>query len=299
MSTEARRLSVLVAEVCGSTQLAERLGTAEASRAAERCLHRMERAASVSTHAFMRTVGEQLQVGYDSADAAAHAAIEIQSRVDALPPVSGINLAVRIAFDHGEVEESAGQYFGAPFETAARLVELSKPGQVLTSAATMALLATDTQQRMRLVDSLQVQSGNATVAVSELPWSRSEEASKTRLSPPPAVSRDTRLRLRHGTNELWVDAELPKLRFGRDPHADLITHDNRASRNHGRIERRHDKFILIDESTNGTFIKYMDEPEFMLRHEETILRGKGLVGFGHSTEDSESREELLEFEVIV
>ena len=69
--------------------------------------------------------------------------------------------------------------------------------------------------------------------------------------------------------------------------------DRKASRLHARIERRRDKFVLVDVSSNGTYCTVNDEPEIMLRREELILRGSGRICFGHAYADDAA--ESVEF----
>jgi predicted component of type VI protein secretion system len=54
-----------------------------------------------------------------------------------------------------------------------------------------------------------------------------------------------------------------------------------ASRLHARIERRRDKFVLVDQSSNGTYVTVDGEKEILLRREELVLRGRGQITFGH------------------
>ena len=82
------------------------------------------------------------------------------------------------------------------------------------------------------------------------------------------------------------------LTLGRDPQNDVVIGDRMASRMHARIERRRDKFVLVDQSSNGTYVKVEGEAEIHLRREELVLRGGGRVSFGHSRND-ESGEVLL------
>ena len=82
---------------------------------------------------------------------------------------------------------------------------------------------------------------------------------------------------------------------GRDASCQLVVPDRMASRQHARIERRRDKFILIDISTNGTFVEFDGEAEMVLRREEVMLRGKGRIALGHSM--SGLPEETIYFEV--
>ncbi len=85
--------------------------------------------------------------------------------------------------------------------------------------------------------------------------------------------------------------------MGRDPSCGLVIRDARASRVHARIERQRDKFILFDQSTNGTFLKIGDEEIVVLRHESMPLHGTGCIGFGHSAE--EAGEDALEYTLSV
>lgn len=61
----------------------------------------------------------------------------------------------------------------------------------------------------------------------------------------------------------------------------MINHSG-ASRIHATIERRRDKWVLIDHSTNGTFVTFAGERELRLHREELILRGDGIISFGQS-----------------
>jgi class 3 adenylate cyclase len=293
MSSEPRSICVLFADISGSSRLYEKLGDAEALHAVERCLKRMERAAATANGHIVKTLGDELMVTFDSAEAAVHAAIEIQQRVIALPPVSGITLAIRIGFHFGPVIEEKGDVFGDTVNIASRLADLANAGQVLTSTETLALLSAELRERTRVLDALSI-SGEGDVV--EILWNRGDEDLTLKYSAQPVVPRDTRVRLRYGEQEMWLGALHPEATFGRDPHADIVTQDSRASREHGRIERRRDKYVLIDQSTNGTYLKFLGESEIALRREEAILRGRGRISFGHSSEDE--GDDLLEFEVV-
>jgi len=65
-----------------------------------------------------------------------------------------------------------------------------------------------------------------------------------------------------------------------------------VSRAHAMVERRRDKFILIDHSSNGTYVTVNGEPEALLRREEFVLRGHGWISFGQSRATS---PEVVEF----
>jgi len=117
----------------------------------------------------------------------------------------------------------------------------------------------------------------------ELIWQESEEE-LTAMSTRPAI-RPVGLKLTHGARDLDLDQNSPPISLGRDAQNDVVIMDRKASRLHARIERRRDKFVIVDLSSNGTFCTVKGESEIMLRREELILRGSGRLSFGHSGED--------------
>ncbi len=81
--------------------------------------------------------------------------------------------------------------------------------------------------------------------------------------------------------------------FGRDPANTVVVTDPTASRLHARVELRGGKFILIDQSSYGTFVTIDGGSEIRLRREEMILHGSGIIAFGHSARDTGA--EVVEF----
>ena len=74
--------------------------------------------------------------------------------------------------------------------------------------------------------------------------------------------------------------------LGRGKKADMVVNDTMASREHARIECRRDKFVLTDQSTNGTYVVTADGPAY-LRREETTLTGEGKISFGRELAEAE------------
>jgi class 3 adenylate cyclase len=81
------------------------------------------------------TTGDGFVVVFDGAERAIHAAQEIGQAA------SGIGLEVRAAVHTGEIELEGGNVRGAAMHIAARIVDLTEPGQVYVSWATRELLA--------------------------------------------------------------------------------------------------------------------------------------------------------------
>lgn len=295
MSTLQQNLCVLFADVSGSNRLYEKLGDAEAAHAVERCIKRMERAVAVHSGRIVKIIGDEMMAVFGDAESAVQSACEIQERIDALPPVSGVKLSIRAGLHCGPAIEENSDVFGETVNIAARMVSLAKGGQIITTNSTVGDLPTGLKETARLLDDHVVKSKSGEIPVCELVWRDSSELRHrvqhraSRPEPPAA------LRLRHAGVDVPVDGAREILSFGRDAGSDLIVADRRASRNHARIERRGNQFVLVDQSTNGTYVTFQGELEFALKNEEIALRGRGRIAFGHSVRDANA--EVVEFEV--
>src|SRR5439155_537699 len=69
--------------------------------------------------------------------------------------------------------------------------------------------------------------------------------------------------------------------LGRESGCGLTVADHLASRRHCTIERRQDKWVLKDHSSNGTFVTIEGDAEIMLQREEMMLRRSGWISLGH------------------
>lgn len=297
MSGKEKRLSVLIAAVAGSSKLVEKRGGTEASHAVERCRKRMVRAVEGFRGRLPKSRRDDFTALFDNPDDACQAAIAMQRRIADLPPVSGVQLAIRVGFHHGPVREDAAGVLGEGASIAESLANLAGAGQTLTSGETRILLATPRQSATRC---LQHPDGDlpAGYEVFEVEWLEGKvPASKTVVaSPPPAATRDGGLRLciRYGGQVKLLDKTRPRVDLGRDVNCAITIRDRRASRNHATIERRGEHFVLSDLSTNGTFVTVDGENELFLRCEDFVLRGSGIIAFAASA--SSPSADIAEFE---
>lgn len=96
--------------------------------------------------------------------------------------------------------------------------------------------------------------------------------------------RAMRLRLRFGDHELLVEGRPSSLTIGRADDNDLVVKGHLISRVHARIEISRNTFVLVDQSTNGTFVQTADGEELFARHDSLKLKGQGLIGLGRLPE---------------
>jgi pSer/pThr/pTyr-binding forkhead associated (FHA) protein len=77
-----------------------------------------------------------------------------------------------------------------------------------------------------------------------------------------------------------VDDNRKNVLMGRADDNDLVVKGNLISRIHAKVEKRRGKFILIDQSTNGTFLQNAKGEETFIRRDNTELVGEGIIGLG-------------------
>jgi pSer/pThr/pTyr-binding forkhead associated (FHA) protein len=79
--------------------------------------------------------------------------------------------------------------------------------------------------------------------------------------------------------ELSADG-LRNVTLGRADDNDVTIKGNLISRVHARIELDKSRFMIIDQSTNGTFLQRGDGEEVYVRRDSAQLKGEGLIGLG-------------------
>ncbi len=288
-NTPQRHVCALYADISGSKQLYDRLNEAEAMQAFERCFNRMERAISSFNGRVVKHIGDQLMAVFDTAEDGMRAACEMQLRVEKLPAVSGIKLAIGIGFHYGPMAGGGNDSSGDTVKVASRLVKLAKDGQIVTSAPTVDALPDYLGKATLALESATVKLHEEAIPVYAIVWqtvaaqvARLEMGGPTLSMPPsvPAEPQAVRLRLLHNGREIRLGPEKPVLTMGRDVKCDLVIKNPHASRNHCRIELRRNVFVLIDKSTNGTHVGPDAEPGFLLKGNEFVLHGRGCISFG-------------------
>ena len=93
-------------------------------------------------------------------------------------------------------------------------------------------------------------------------------------------ARGMRLRLRFDERELLVDERVSSVTIGRADENDVVVKGQLSSRLHARIVIGRSNFILIDQSTNGTFVQTGDGEELFVRQDILQLKGEGMIGLG-------------------
>jgi len=279
-SLESRQTTVLFANVTGSTKLYEAAGDALAAEAIGRCLEKLRLSAEATGGRVVKTMGDLVMALFSNPDAAASAAARMQVAIESLPALGDIKLGVRIGFHAGRVIQGNNDIHGDTVNVAYQLHEQAKSGQVLTSDETASLLTQLLRNSTRLLYSVSVKGKAGDVALCELVWRQSPDITDLPAAMSVQCTPLVRLRLSYLGRDIARRRGGESLMIGRDAACELVVADTKASRQHCTIERRQDKFVLRDHSTNGTFVTVVDEMEVVLLREEFPLRKHGCIAFG-------------------
>jgi hypothetical protein len=163
------------------------------------------------------------------------------------------------------------------------LAGLAKAGQILTTGATANALAAIQRANLRDLDAFTVKGKQEVVRVFELMWGDTEDA--TQVAGLAASAKvEAKLTLEIGERTMDFPQGKTVLVFGRENTCDIVISEKTASRLHARIERRGVQYVLVDDSTNGTYVALEGEREVMLRRDSVMLRGRGKIALGTSTD---------------
>ena len=271
--------TVLFADVSGSTSLYETAGDDAALEAISACLAAARLATEAAGGRVVKTMGDEVMAIFPGPDAAANAAADIQTRIDELPEVAGKKLGVRVGFHHGPVLQRDDDIFGDTVNLAARLVAQAKKGEIILSTDTAAQLGPVFRKMVRELHAITVKGKAEEIGLAELIWKHDMEATVFSGVRHRRIARNS-LHLRYRGAEVARRRDSDSIHIGRESANGLVVHDDMASRQHCTIERRQELFVLLDHSTNGTYVTVEGEAEIVLRRSELQLRKRGWIAFG-------------------
>lgn len=280
-----RHFAVFFADIADSTVLYKQIGDELAKEATFSFLSRMMRIVERYGGTVIKTIGDELMARFDTADEAIDAARSIQQECGRDNAGTGVTLKVKIGIHHGPAILEANDIFGDTVNTAARMVAIAKAEQIVITEETVNALSAANHARTQAFDYVKVKSFDSDVPLYLVNWHDYDSLTVTVLSPSAIKARqpDRResLRLVYGGQEIVLTPKSPTFTIGRDESLCAMVVDPQfASRKHAWIEFRREKFVLVDYSSNGTWVRTADDKEIYLRREEFPLWGHGWISLG-------------------
>jgi adenylate cyclase len=272
-------VAILFADVVGSTQLYDKFGDTKASETVARCLDVMKDATHQFNGTVIKTIGDEIMATFSTVDEAMGAATQMQNRISAGD--DEIQVSIRIGCHFGPVVQEQNDIFGAAVHTANRMTSQAKAKQIIISGSTVEQMGPDWQAQTRQIDVATVRGRIDEVALFEVLWQPDEATSMLPTIDWESKSNNaTKLTVTFRDGTVVVNEGRKAINMGRADDNDLVVKGNLISRIHARIEMRRGKFILIDQSTNGTFLENAQGEEIFLRRDSTELTGEGIIGLG-------------------
>lgn len=276
-------VAIMFADVVGSTQLYEQLGDMDARNMVARCLEIMREATEHQGGTVIKTMGDEVMATFPEADSAMNAARQMQQQIstdDSLALENG-HVAIRIGCHFGPVVQENKDIFGSAVHTANRMTSQAKAKQIITTASTVDQLSPEWRTTVRQIDVAQVRGHSNDVALFEVLWQPEEATSMLpTIGWGKGKERESKLSLRFQGREIVLGSNKNSATLGRAEDNDLVVKGNLISRLHARVESNRNKFMLVDESTNGTFIQTISGDEIFVRRDSTELAGEGVIGLG-------------------
>ncbi len=278
----------MFSDVAGSTQLYEQLGDAEAKRVVSTCLAQLADVTQKQGGTVIKTIGDELMCRFPTADAAVSAARVMQEIVQSSSTGQQSRPSIRTGLHYGAVIEDEGDVFGDAVNLAARMASVARGGQIITTQTTVAELSPQLASATRPFDIAKVKGKRDEIAIYEVLWDSDEEVTRmaTKLMARGQV-KDGSLTVRFADASHAIDAGEGSLSFGRDAHCDVVIDTDLASRRHAHCVFRRGKYVLVDTSTNGTYVRIGDKEDVYLRREEFILHGDGVFCLGQKVTDAD------------
>ncbi|MGB5247047.1 MAG: adenylate/guanylate cyclase domain-containing protein [Woeseia sp.] len=276
-------VAILFADVVGSTQLYEKHGDTIASETVAHCLDVMKDATHQFSGTVIKTIGDEVMSTFPTIDDAMAAATQMQMRISGEDTAnkSEIPVMIRIGCHFGPVVREHNDIFGSAVHTANRMTSQAKARQVVISGASVERMSDEWKAQTRQIDVATVRGRLDEVALYELVWQPEEATSMLpTLELDNKGRRANKLIVSFRDQSVEVNDRKKSINMGRADDNDLVIKGNLISRIHAKIEMRRGRFILVDQSTNGTFMQNVQGEETFVRRDSTELLGEGIIGLG-------------------
>lgn len=296
--TEHRALTILFADVSGSTRLFETRGDLAARQIIAAVLAALAEVTSRHGGRVVKTIGDEVMCTFPGPLNGLLAATDMHRRIKADAGFQQDNVAIRVGLHHGEALLENGDVFGDAVNVAARMADktLARRDQIVTTASTVEGVTSVGGMRIRSLGSAWVQGKQAPLEIVDVLWQEDLAPVTTVqrvMQAGPATIARARLLLRHRGQvfELGEDATFS---IGRDPASSLVVETEWVSRNHALIEWKRGHFMFADRSTNGSWIRTDPGHEVLVHRDEVHLRRLGSISLGqaHGANDAD----LVHFE---
>lgn len=290
-SGQQASVTVLFADICGSTRLFEQYGDWRARQIESQVLELLAAKTTACAGLVVKTIGDEIMSRFAGAKEGVNAACDMQTALQEDPLLRELHIAIRIGLHHGSVLIEQDDLFGDAVNIAARIVSQAKADQIITTRETVELLPNGSTHPVRSLGRVRVRGKRDELEICEVLW-QTETNNLTHVQLHGAERQEElrslllrQLHLEYREQRFEVAADVQIFRMGRGPANDLVVSQEVVSRSHADIEFRQGKFILVDHSTNGTYLLLDNGARFFVHREEFTLQHRGAFCLGKAVSD--------------
>lgn len=298
MSQQDSTLAIVFADICQSTQLFENYGDVRAREIVMKTLTIIMELIEENEGSVIKTIGDEVMCTFPDSENAVRVACEIHKAISQDVSLSLFEVSVKVGLHYGDVLLEKNDVFGDAVNIAARMASLANANQIITTRAAVEKLSEDLRINTRFIDLLKVHGKQKEIEIFEVIW----QEDSTDLTTSPAQVRASKnivtdtLVLQYQKKKFEIGENYPTAMLGRGEQNDVIVNNKSASRSHASIEFRKGKFVLIDHSTNGTYISMDNGEKFFAHREEIHLHGQGMISLGKDVSKNDS--EFIKYKSI-
>jgi len=279
---------VLFANISESTKLYKHLDNLAVTKMIKKCLMLMQEVTENQMGDVLNTIGDKVNCIFWDAGSAVLAArgmneaIEdyINNRADDRIPIN-----LHIGIHSGPVQKEGNEIFGDTVNMLARVTQLAKPREILITEPVFNNLEDSLKLLAKKTKRLTIKEKNSPLNLYEFNWENYDTTvaiDRTTFRELETVQNGC-LELTYQNQVYEVTSQVPSLKLGRQSQNDLIIREKSASRFHAKIKLVNDKFVLIDQSTNGTFVYPQNDKPFYAKWTEAYLEGSGTICLGEES----------------
>lgn len=300
MSFPPSELTIFFADVAGSTRLYETLGDVVAHECIVESLGKISHFVKLNKGIVVEIIGDEILSYFVHPKEAITCGCDIQQYFNDSTTVHNHRIGVRIGFHKGRVELDRGHPFGDTVNIASRVASLAMESQIVTTNETIADLPPIFLSRCRPLSTVRVKGKSQPLDTSEVVWNLNDVTAifpafkKTEERPSIAG-----IEINYKGQKIVIRESNTPFLIGRGKDCNLVVSSNTASRSHAKIEARLGEMVIVDHSTNGTYVttdfgkRSYDGLDMRLHYTEWTMAGQGKISLGQPV--SESDENTIKF----
>lgn len=288
-------LTVVFADLTGSTGVFESLGNTKATHAITRLTQWIGQVCTRQNGVVVKNLGDGVLMVFKKNADAVEAVIEMQrvhtERIKSWP--ESLKMRLQIGLARGDVVSQDGDFFGDAVNVASRLSDLSGPDQILGTETVIDQLPSSSTARSRCLGAMEIRGRDEACTVYRVEWQN--EVLTEFFTMPASLTPMIFARPERKLGEIglsWLDrqasfasSDLP-IYLGRVADAQFVVTDPRVSRLHAKITWRAGKFYIEDISSFGTWVRFAGAKDVVsLRRSDCVLLVPGELALGAPFED--------------